>query len=925
MTWKKPTTKYWDNKFTSYMHDPIDKALDIKGHVDRAAEFMKLFGLEMPNNEFWKKADGIASGFERGQITGYKPDESKSGSVDFLKRPIITHPIGEKHHLEIDFFDNIDSKAIWNDLKDYMRNKIGTKPGDGGYSDKFKNDPDKFAIARFFYTHLALRFKLASDNVGGLGALWHRLPADTRFPDHSIWQHNALVSAIQSCFELANNKEDLGIIVFSITPVQGFIEKARKLRDYWTGSLLLSWLAFEGIKWVIENLGPDHILYPSLIDQPLIDEYLRIHWKIDEDNFINKNKQIASFPNKFLFLVPFNLAKDIANEIEEHIRKEWKSLYSLIIEELGANIANMTVEKIFERQNSNFWDIQWAAVKLLDKDSMSIAKKFLPEKNYENQFDLLDIFLDMIKDKPYYEKSGKGVLYSSSHAFCQSALAAQKTKKEVNREPEPGEKCRMCGEFEVLHNKEYQSGILAKEYKGYIDDFWKKLKDKYGESDFDENEKLCSICLTKRLIFKPLKNEKQKEFVLHSAFADAEGFPSTTYMALYNYFERKKITKEEDKRKIADKLFRNDENKGTTDKELLKLLKKITIKDLYYAILLMDGDKMGKLVNGETLASTWKSIMHPDIVGKIQGNKLEGDYNTLWKKIFRGKDLNGNINEHIKNRLLTPSIHAAISESLGDFALYGVSPIINKYDGKLIYAGGDDVCAVLPVEHALEAADEIQKYYKSAFRIIIKQDNKEEITSKEIDDSNSFKPEPGKLSVNLGKGDCLTISAGILICHHKENLSEMIKRAHELLNKKAKEEGGRNAVAVELRKRSGGSRYFISKWDGERLKAFKDLIDKEKIGEELSRSLAYRFEEFKNGMEAILSREERGSNSLLEKFVLSQLKKSGMKTTDEKQKKLSEDISKIIKDNNNEFNNEGLIIAGFLTEKTLKNKGGGDD
>ena len=924
MAWQKPEEEYWNNKFTSYMHDPFDKALEIKGHVDRAAKLIQQYGLEMPNNEFWKKADGIAAGFERGQITGHSSDESKSGSVDFLKRPIITHPVGEKNQLDIDL-QGIRHEEVWNALKDYMLKEIGTEPGGGGYSDKFKGKPDEFAIARFFYTHLVLRFKLASDNVGGLGALWHRLPADTRFPDHSIWHHDALVSAIQSCFELANNKEDLGVIVFSITPVQGFIEKARKLRDYWTGSLLLSWLAFEGIKWVMENLGPDHILYPSLIDQPLIDEYLSIHWKIDEVNFINKNKQIASFPNKFLFLVPFNLVKGIADEIEEHIRKEWKSLYSLIIEdlieELGANIANMTVEKIFERQNSNFWDIQWAAVKLLDKDSMGIAEEFLPKKNYENQFNLLNIFLNMIKNKPYYEKPDKGVLYSSSHAFCQSALAAQKTKKEVNREPESGEKCRMCGEFEVLHNKEYQSGISAKEYKGYIDNFWQQIKGKYSESDFDENEKLCSICLTKRLIFKPLKNEKQKEFVLHSAFAEAENFPSTTYIALNNYFKRENIDKD-DKKEIADKLFKNDENKGTNDKELLKLLKKITIKDRYYAILLMDGDNMGKLVNGETLASTWEYIMHPDIVYKIKNDKLEDDnYNKLWKEIYNGDGA-------LKKRLLTPSIHAAISESLGDFALYGVVPIIKKFEGKLIYAGGDDVCAVLPIDNALAAANEISDYYKSAFRVIKLDSDKQskKVISTPINtNGRKWVPEQGKLSVNLGKGNNLTISAGILICHHKENLSEMIKRAHELLNKKAKEEGGRNAVAVELRKRSGGSRYFISKWDGERLKAFKDLIDKEKIGEELSRSLAYRFEEFKNGMEAILSREERGSNSLLEKFVLSQLKKSGMKTTDEKQKKLSEDISKIIKDNNNEFNNEGLIIAGFLTEKTLKNKGGGDD
>jgi len=88
---------------------------------------------------------------------------------------------------------NVSAQHIWEELKKYLEKDIGIKAGKGGYSDKFENKPDEFKKARFLYTHLVLRFRLAQDNVGGIGALWHRLPADTRFPDHSIWQHNALV------------------------------------------------------------------------------------------------------------------------------------------------------------------------------------------------------------------------------------------------------------------------------------------------------------------------------------------------------------------------------------------------------------------------------------------------------------------------------------------------------------------------------------------------------------------------------------------------------------------------------------------------------------------------------------------------------------------------------------------------------------
>ena len=272
MTFTKPDTAYWERKFIAYMHDPLDKIFRIRGHGERSALFLDKYGLQKPNEDFWKRADVIAAGFERGQVPSYSADSNRNGAVNFLKNPIITHPTSEKAQLRISMpaargktLEYINEKLL-----EFIEKEIGMKPGQGGYSDQFKGDEYQFAVARFLYTHLILRFKLAENNVGGLGAFWHRVPADSRFPDHSIWQHNALCSAICSCIELAENDSEIGMMVFSITPVQQFISKARKLRDYWTGSVVLSWLAFEGMRWVIENLGPDHILYPSLIDQPLV-------------------------------------------------------------------------------------------------------------------------------------------------------------------------------------------------------------------------------------------------------------------------------------------------------------------------------------------------------------------------------------------------------------------------------------------------------------------------------------------------------------------------------------------------------------------------------------------------------------------------------------------------------------------------------
>lgn len=916
MTFKKPDTSYWDSKLIAYMHDPFDKIFQIRGHEQRATQFLEKYGLQKTNEEFWKKADGIAAGFERGQIPSYSPDENKNGAVNFLENPVITHPTSEIARLKILLPSSTENTAdhIFHELLDFMENEIGIAPGKGGYSDKFKGDEKRFSMARFLYTHLVLRFRLSEQNVGSLGGFWHRVPADTRFPDHSIWQHNALCSAFCSCIELGGDESQIGMMVFSITPVQAFISKARKLRDYWTGSVLLSWLAFEGMRWVIENLGPDHIVYPSLIDQPLVNEYLKQKWKVSQNGFLDPPKDIASFPNKFLFLISMTQAEAIAKDIKNHVHTAWKNLY----EKVCSTATNMMAEflsgeekeyikKIFERQNDSFWEFQWAASFLVNGNDRSEIEDLLPHGLYENPFKLLEKFNKIIEDKPYYVKSGRGPLYSVSHSLVQSALAVSKNRKIITRKPETGEKCHLCGEFEVVHHKRYGNDMTAGDYKKGTDDFWRRLKEQWdGDQDnslgynLNNNEKLCSICLTKRLAFQTLKNDSGH--ILQNTFKGKDSFSSTTRISLTSYFGREeqrlgRLIPEAERNRIAQEIHETADEK--TDNH-----------DRYFAILMMDGDKMGKLVNGETLGSTWGSVMHPDIVERLKKQEFESKYRDNWQGLF-------DPSQPVSKRLVTPAIHAAISESLGDFSLYGVSSIIAKFEGTLIYSGGDDVCAVLPVETALSAAREIRQYYVSTYKYIQKQQDPEDVV-------DSWKPKPGKLSINLGKGKDISISAGIFICHHKESLTQMITEAHRLLDEKAKNEAGRNACAIELRKRSGGSRYFVRKWsdnpaDKQAWDSFAAIGDaiKDKNKAQVSTSVVYRLEQLREGVNAILS--HHNWRPMLEALILKQLDRSSVGDKNQQEIFASRiaDIAvfKNAKQNKYDFKPESLVVAAFMAAK----------
>ncbi|AOY59357.1 type III-B CRISPR-associated protein Cas10/Cmr2 [Desulfococcus multivorans] len=895
MTFPRPDASYWNDKLAAYLHDPPDKAFSIRGHEERSARLLSVLGLQRPNEAFWKKADGIASGFERGQVPSYSSDPDRNGAVDFAENPVITHPTARDGRLRIDLpFGEGESAAdiVARQVESFLEREIGMKPGDGGYSGKpvFANDEDAFAFARFLYIHHGMRFKLAESDVGGIGGLWHRLPADTRFPDHTIWQHNALTSALYSCMAMAGDMRQVGILAFSITPVQPFIAKARKLRDYWTGSVILSWLAFEGLRWVMEHLGPDHLLYPSLVDQPLVNEYLRKTWEMDDIASLSREKKIASLPNKFLCLVPLEQAREITGSIEAHIRENWSELCRKVFLEVCERTAirGDHLGDMFTRQTERYWDLRSTVVKLLEKTDIPEARGLLHDGAMNAATGMVDVFSSLVRENWHTEMDARGLLYANTHQLVQTALAAGKSLNAVTRSEEPGRKCRLCGEFEALHDSPYTGAEAASTYKTGLERFWNALTDAWqAEADLDGKEQLCALCLTKRIAYRILKEDKTH--ILNGCFDDAEGFPSTTEMAMYGEFRRRGITTREERRKLAQRIYDNEAEDA------------VDTPDRYYAILVMDGDHMGRLINGETIGAAWATSMHPEMRRRLESPSFDARYRKAWAPLLARNE----------KRLITPSIHAAISEALGDFSIHGAARIVKRHHGRLIYAGGDDVCAVLPVSTAVRAAREISEFYTSGFNLI----DAGEVCSA----ADPWAPEPGKLAIGLGaNGDRISISAGILICHHKAGLSQMIARAHALLENHAKEGAGRAACAVELSKRSGGSRFFTRKWKDPAWESFQNLGRWISAGErqQVSRSLAYRLNLFRDGVNAMLQRDD--GRGMLVRLLEAQLERSGIRPVGAEKRVVAEGIVDIVlapgDDGRPIFRPEGLIVAAFAAD-----------
>jgi CRISPR-associated protein Cmr2 len=305
----------WQRKLLAFLHDPPSKPLNIREHGEIAESLIRAAGFDDPAQVGWffdKICDHTAAAADRLAFPRPKP----GGLVcDFTGGPDspFHHPLGGG---ALPFEQPITATQA----EDLIAN---AQPAYLDATREAWSEEADLWRARFFL-HWRLWRHSASVSRGpaqGDGRLAF-LPADTRIPDHSTWNHCSLVSALQSCVEIDGEGDRAEIrdfrpafLLVQIGPVQEFIAQARTTRDLWSGSYLLSWLIAHGIKAVTGQVGPDCVLFPSLWAQPLFDFLHRdeIFKRIKTadgrelwDEFKPSDAQILTpnLPNRFLALVP---------------------------------------------------------------------------------------------------------------------------------------------------------------------------------------------------------------------------------------------------------------------------------------------------------------------------------------------------------------------------------------------------------------------------------------------------------------------------------------------------------------------------------------------------------------------------------------------------------------------------------------------
>ncbi len=790
-------------KLKAFLHDPIDKCFKISTHIERAKNYAQKLGIS--GVEEAKGPDQIASCMERSLL----PKEVTQ-NFNEVRHSLCTGKLPNGDCEKEGIF-----KAIGNEnyIKEEIFKAIGEVYEKIGKEISHHDDKKKF-----FYLCRNLQDKIFQ-NLNDKAWIKYLpiLPADTRVPDHSIWEHLKIASALHAYWDEEKKVlyQNNCLFLFTIGPVQSFISQARKTQDFYMGSFILSFLTFKSMEIIIDKYGPTNIIYPDLYKQPLMDWWLKKNG-IDITDFDENSIQLPTIPNRFVTLLPITDGKEITNlvrEMQNSIRNAINNTKDLIFQELSINPSERANGKI-NSQLSEFPEIYWVAVpwKIDNRDVF---------------FDDLKEYFEDIVIKKYWDlwnfatKNGEfppniGLLYEILYSTLEKSMGSRKNIREFTQVEEKGRKCSVCGERDVFFFRETTNKSKFTGFNPYAVDLTDN--DKVLLKYLADGEGLCAVCFIKRTFEIYLEKEVSGVFKNLS-------FPSIAEVACSDFKEKAlKIAKDEFVN-YQEKLLREkfpttkplpgldikenlegqwfyDENlteklineelgiqiSETKLKEIKESLKKLTDKvgkpNPYYAILHLDADNMGKWLSGELL---------PDI---------ENPYNSeVWQGF--SEDFKNELMAKRPKKLLTPAIHASISTALRNYALEFVRKIVEEeHLGKLIYAGGDDVLAFVNLK---DLFDVMQKL-RWAFSGQVKVKNGE--IKIELSNQTGFVEKDGRFILTMGPES--TASMGVVIAHYKTPLQIVIKKVFDM-EKMAKDEG-RDRFYICLTKHSGEERVAGAEW-----------------------------------------------------------------------------------------------------------------
>lgn len=537
---------------------------------------------------------------------------------------------------------------------------------------------------------------------------------------------------------------------FALGPVQAFVAQARRTRDFWAGSFLLSTLSAVAMREVQAEGGK--VLFP-LPDG----DFLRAL----EGGRVDRLPQQGLVPNRFKARVGADFDPEA---VCEAVRIAWVAIAEIAWERLPAGLRERHegLRRVWARQigvdletgrptgPNPFWQMVWAIGAESDGEDLLDRRKLL-----------------------------------------RTAMPPD----------EPGAKCMLMEGWQEL------SGV-ERPNREALEAFWTPVRrhvNQRNRSDLLEGEQLCALAFVKRLFphdFHELKEVPMPGGWAFSGWRLATGVPSVAYLAAAPWLAR--AVSVVDPKSVAEfvEATRPLDAAGSERRTRLRMVEEAVrargrLGDFAHldGSVFFDSSLAGEHER-EVIAEGMEAEKARRVIAEVRSalarvreaaDPAGGEEGRLGEPLphfavlaMDGDDLGRNMAERERQ--------PAITDALARFAAR-VPEIVESYSGFLVYAGGDDVRALLPVPWALPCACGLRSHYAACF---------------------------------AGSGIVSTLSGAVLFAHHKLPLGHVLEDAHELLDQVAKEGRGRDAIAVQVSSRGGDLIRWAQPWsvgceDGEEL------------------------------------------------------------------------------------------------------------
>jgi len=461
-----------------------------------------------------------------------------------------------------------------------------------------------------------------------------------------------------------------------------------------------------------------------------------------------------------------------------------------------------------------------------------------------------------------------GVLYPAFYDLLERVHSASKSARFFEQIPQQGIRCSICGEREWLTPEKEALNLSPGQRTNTL---WAKIAER-RQRWAKRGEHLCALCTLKRLwpdlfveSIRPVleiavgryvvsthtmalatsldrwldrlaKKDgqdviKDPDFLCLGSYTescDNAALPKSLHLKLETGGYDAKVAQlarrlpallDELRERMSEQKQGLDQEKAEEDlRRLEEKIRKVLGKtksgkkplENYYGLILMDGDRMGSwltagsssVADRGSFSVAYKDRWHPDILAKGE---------AYWKGEIPA------LGEYLSSvSAPSPGRHMAVSSALNAFSLY-VAPYIVEtlFKGKLIYAGGDDLMAMVSVDDLLSTMLLLRLFYsgfpfgqpedlETLFQFVGAGSDRELLRSRK--GYVGFKKRLLRVM-----GTRATASMGAVVAHHTAPLAAVLRllRAAE---RRAKDDGKRDAFSITVLKRAGGALCLTAPW-----------------------------------------------------------------------------------------------------------------